>query len=200
MDRTIFGLVGPIASGKQVLADFLKERGFRYISLSDEVREEALNRKLATKRENLQNVGNSLRREFGLDILAVRALAKIDPETKLLVVDSIRNVGEISYLRRHLPIKIIGIDAPAEIRLGRFLARALVRHEDGITAEDFWKADRRDRGENTTTGQQVDLCLLGSDIVIDNQFKNKDEFREYLNREIFVEGDQRERWQWQRRR
>lgn len=200
MDRTIFGLVGPIASGKQVLADFLKERGFRYISLSDEVREEALDRGLATKRENLQNVGNSLRREFGLDILAVRALAKIDPETKLLVVDSIRNVGEISYLRRHLPIKIIGIDAPAEIRLERFLARALVRHEDGITAEDFWKADRRDRGENTTTGQQVDLCLLGSDIVIDNQFKNKDEFREYLNREIFVEGDQRERWQWQRRR
>jgi dephospho-CoA kinase len=171
MDRTIFGLVGPIASGKQVLADFLKERGFRYISLSDEVREEALDRGLATKRENLQNVGNSLRREFGLDILAVRALAKIDPETKLLVVDSIRNVGEISYLRRHLPIKIIGIDAPAEIRMGRFLARALVRHEDGITAEDFWKADRRDRGENTTTGQQVDLCLLGLDIVIDNQFK-----------------------------
>ena len=200
MDRTIFGLVGPIASGKQVLADFLKERGFRYISLSDQVREEALNRGLTTMRENLQNVGNSLRRKFGLDILAVRALAKIDPETKLLIVDSIRNVGEISYLRRHLPIKIIGIDAPAEIRLERFLARALVRHEDGITAEDFWKADRRDRGENTTTGQQVDLCLLGSDIVIDNQFKNKDEFREYLNREIFVEGDQRERWQWQRRR
>lgn len=200
MDRNIFGLVGPIASGKQVLADFLKERGFMYVSLSDEVRKETKKRGLSVVRENLQDVGNALRVEFGNDILAKRALATINQETHLLVVDSIRNYAEIMYLRKHLPIKIIGVDAPAELRLERYLGRAKERHEDGITEQDFWKADKRDRGENTASGQQVDICLLGSDLVIDNQFGSKEEFRDYLSREIFAEGDQRERWQWQRRR
>lgn len=200
MDRFLVGLVGPIASGKQVLADFLKERGFAYVSLSDEVRKETKKRGLPIIRENLQDVGNALRRELGNDILARRALATIDQETNLLVVDSIRNYAEMEHLRKHLPIKIIGVDAPAELRLERYLARAIERHEDGITADDFWRADKRDRGENMASGQQVDICLLGSDLVIDNQFKNKEIFREYLSREIFVEGDQRERWQWQRRR
>lgn len=200
MDRNIFGLVGPIASGKQVLADFLKERGFVYVSLSDEVRKETKKRGLSIVRENLQNVGNALRQEFGNDVLARRALATFNQEIDLLVVDSIRNYAELELLRKLLPIKIIGVDAPAELRLERYLARASERHEDGITAEDFWKADKRDRGENMASGQQVDICLLGSDLVIDNQFKNIDEFREYLSREIFVEDDRRERWQWQRRR
>lgn len=200
MDRFLIGLVGPIASGKQVLADYLKELGFTYLSLSDQVRIETRQRGLGVTRENLQNVGNALRRELGNDILARRALGLIDHDSNMLVIDSIRNYAEMEYLRKHLPIKIIGVDAPAEIRLERYLARAKERHEDGLTAEDFWKADKRDRGENTASGQQVDICLLGSDFVIDNQFKNKDEFRDYLKREIFVEGDQRERWQWQRKR
>lgn len=200
MDRYIFGLVGPIVSGKQVLADFLKERGFSYVSLSDEVRKEAKKLGLSIVRENLQNVGNALRQELGNDILAKRALATINSETGLLVVDSIRNYAEMEYLRKHLPIKIIGVDAPTELRLERYLARAKERHEDGITEEDFWKADKRDRGENTDFGQQVDICLLRSDLVINNPYREKEEFRDYLNREIFVEGDQRERWRWQRRR
>lgn len=200
MDRYIFGLVGPIASGKQVLADFLKVRGYIYVSLSDEVRKETKKRGLSIVRENLQDVGNALRRELGNDILARRALATISQETDLLVVDSIRNYAEIEYLRKHLPIKIIGVDAPAELRLARYLARAKERHEDGITEEDFWRADKRDRGENTDSGQQVDICLLGSDLVINNPYRKKEEFGDYLNREFFVEDDQRERWRWQRRR
>lgn len=200
MDRFLIGLVGPIASGKQVLADYLKELGFTYLSLSDQVRIETRQRGLEITRENLQNVGNALRSKFGNDVLAKRALMMIEQESNKIVIDSIRNYAEVEYLRKHAPIKVIGVDAPAEVRLNRYLARAIERHEDGLTEEDFWKADKRDRGENTASGQQVDICLLGSDLVIDNQFKNKDEFRDYLRREIFVEGDQRERWQWQRRR
>lgn len=202
MDKNIVGLVGPIASGKQVLADFLKEKdeGFGYVSLSDEVRKEMRARGIPISRDGLQDMGNALRRELGNDILAKRALVTVNPETDLLVVDSIRNYAEMEYLRKHLPIKIIGVDAPAELRLERYLARAKERHEDGITEEDFWRADKRDRGENTVSGQQVDICLLGSDLVINNPYREKEEFRDYLNREIFVEGDQRERWRWQRRR
>ena len=200
MDRNIIGLVGPIASGKQILADYFKENGFSYISLSDEVRKETNRRGLAVIRANLQDVGNALRREFGNDILARRAMAVVDPEVNLLVIDSIRNFAEMEYLRKNLPIKIIGVDAPCELRLERYLARARERHEDMVSEEDFWKEDKRDRGENTASGQQVDLCLLESELLIENYYRKKEEFLEFIKQEFFGEGDQRERWQWQRRR
>jgi len=200
MGKVFIGLVGPIASGKQVLADYLKDLGFEYFSLSDQIRIETRQRGLSITRENLQNVGNSLRAKFGNEVLARRAMMMFDHDMKMVVIDSIRNYAEVEYLRKHLPIKIIGVDAPAEIRLERFLARAKERHEDGLTADEFWKANARDRGENIASGQQVDICLLATDIVIENPYSTKGEFLdickttiEQIRPSLFVEGGQKER-------
>jgi len=37
----IIGITGPIASGKSVLVEMLRERGFEYYRISEEVRDEA---------------------------------------------------------------------------------------------------------------------------------------------------------------
>jgi len=59
------GLTGPSAAGKGEIAKILIAGGFCYISLSEIVREEARKRNIEMSRENLQNLGNSLRKEFG---------------------------------------------------------------------------------------------------------------------------------------
>ncbi len=55
--QIVIGLVGPIASGKGTISEYLKSQGFVYFSLSDVVREETVARGLEMSRKNLQDVG-----------------------------------------------------------------------------------------------------------------------------------------------
>ena len=51
-------LTGYMGTGKGVISEKLKAQGYKYISLSDMIREEADKRGLEHTRENLQDVGN----------------------------------------------------------------------------------------------------------------------------------------------
>lgn len=185
MTNKIFGLVGPIASGKGVLGKHLKSMGYLYYSLSDQIRYYLAAEGIPINRTNLQDAGNYLRKTKGLGVLAEMTVFKVDGFRKNMVFDSIRNLGEIERLRKAFPnIMIVGIDAPVEVRLKRFLARAIERGEDGITEEDFWRANKRDLGEGTENGQQVDLCLLASDLIVDNPYESEGKFIQEASREI----------------
>lgn len=185
MTKKIFGLVGPIASGKGVLGKHLENMGYLYISLSDQIRHYLVAKGLPVNRTSLQDTGNLLRQEHGLGILAEMTISQVDGSSRNLVFDSIRNLGEIERLRRAFPnILIVGVDAPVEIRLKRFLGREKERGEDGGTEEDFWRANARDLGEGIANGQQVNLCLLKSDLIINNPYDDEGIFIREASREI----------------
>ncbi len=168
MKRAIIGLAGPIAGGKGEVAKILKEKGFIYFSLSDRVREETARKGLKMERETLQNVGDSLRKEFGNDILAKRTSELIEKiSNSNIVIDGIRNPGEIVFLKEKLNIFLIGVTAPREIRLKLYLGRN--RDSDPKKAEDFYKVDERDLGKNQEAhGQQVGICLEKCNFIIEN--------------------------------
>ncbi len=160
----LVGLTGPIASGKGVLGDYLvDELGWNYISLSGLVREEARRRNIAEERENLINIGNSLRAERGPGVLGELAYEKmLAKEYQNVVVDGIRNPGEIHVLRNQSNYKvlIIGVNAEAEIRYKRALERA--RDSDPITLDHIRKIDKKDRAIG------IEGCLEIADILIYN--------------------------------
>lgn len=188
MPQIFIGLVGPLASGKGEVANHLKNLGFKTFSLSDKVREEATRRGLVLKREVLQDVGDDLRAEFGNQILAERTAFDLIGETGNIVIDSIRNPGEIKYLQNFLNIKIIGIDAPVENRIVWYVERARERGEDDPDMTVFIKSSLRDRGVGqSANGQQVDKCLELADIVFYNSGTKKEinnEVDQYLKSEL----------------
>jgi len=168
-ERFIIGLVGPIASGKGEVAKYLKELGFAYQSLSDRLREDLVAIGVPLTRENLQNYGNLLRENYGNRILAERTAQMLEDAEGNICIDSIRNPGELMYLRENLGAIIIGINAREEQRLIWYLQRSRARGEDGATAEDFYKAAQRDLGLGEgDSGQQVKACLELSDFVLYN--------------------------------
>jgi len=169
MKRIVIGLVGPISSGKGFLGEYLRRNGFFYISTSDRVRDEADRRGVGKTRDNLQNIGNELRENFGVTVLVERCLELIPDEAGLIVIDGMRNPGEVRFVKEQMGGSIIGVDAPAELRLKWYLGRGKRRGEDGITEEDFWRANNRDlgRGENSL-GQQGSATFLMSDRVVFN--------------------------------
>ncbi len=167
--RVVIGLVGPISGGKGFLGEYLANHGFFYTSTSDRVREEADRRGLPRIRENLQNIGNELRTIFGGAVLVERSLLLIPTKAKLVVIDGIRNPGEVLFVKEQMNGVIIGVDAPVELRLKLYLERARKRGEDGTTEADFWKANNRDLGiGEDALGQQGKATFELSDHVIEN--------------------------------
>jgi dCMP deaminase len=175
MRKIFMGLTGSIASGKGVVSDFLKKKGFVYMSLSDELREVARERKVELTRKNLQDLGNSLRAEEGSEALAKYIGKKIDAQQySKAVIDGIRNPGEVNYLRNNLKnFFLIAVDAPEQIRFERMFARN--RESDPRTLEDFLVVDRRDKGiGEAETGQGVGKCMALADynLINDKDFES----------------------------
>ncbi len=163
----IIGLTGTKASGKGILAEILREEGFVYSSTSDRVREEAILRGIENYTiKDLQNIGNELREKFGCDILVKRTLEKLK-DSKNLVIDGIRNPGEIEALKKQ-NAKIVAVDAPEKQRFERLIKRA--RHSDPKTWEEFIAMEKRDSGiGESNTGQQTSKCIEMADYRIINE-------------------------------
>src|SRR5262245_58301024 len=106
-DAQIVGLTGPFGSGCSTAAYHIRhERGFLMLKLSDVVRGEWNQNHPGEPptRPQLQDLGNQIRAEHGPGELARRAVEALaaDPELVVdrLVVDGIRNVGELEFLKR----------------------------------------------------------------------------------------------------
>ena len=165
------GLTGPNAAGKSEVARHLVQRGFAYHSLSDIVREEADRLSLDHSRENLIRVGNDLRREGGPAVLARRIRSRLQGNS---VIDSIRNPAEVKELRRDGRFRLLGVEAPIEVRFQRSQRRA--RIGDGDSLDEF---RRREEMENTSdpAAQQLRATLALADARLSNGAGLEDLFR-----------------------
>lgn len=162
----IIGLTGLNASGKGTSADFLKEKGYVYFSLSDIVREEASALGLDHSRENLICTGNKLRDEGGPSILAKRIVKKINTlALDKAVIDSIRNVKEIEELKKLPGFFLIGVDAPVETRFERSKNRGRIGFEK--TLKDFIEIEQKENSSDPNK-QQLFECLKNADVIILN--------------------------------
>lgn len=163
----IIGLTGRIAAGKGVVADFFKEKGFEYLSLSREVREEATKRGILHERKNLQDLGNSMREVEGSGVLAKRIKEKMS-ENKNYIIDGIRNAGEIQELRNSFKnnFYLISVDGNLDFRWKHLQSRG--KESDPKSFEEFIKADNRDFEENLENGQQVKKCMMLADYSVLN--------------------------------
>jgi len=162
----IIGLCGTIAAGKGTILDHLKSKGFKNLTFSDEIKEEARRRNIEINRENLQMLGTEMRTNFGGGILAKKLLEKVN-EGENAVVDGIRNVAEIEELRKRPEFVLISIDAPQKLRFHRVLERK--KDKDPQTWEEFVKRDDVDNGvDGDKNGQQNLKCMELADFAVYN--------------------------------
>jgi deoxycytidylate deaminase len=121
----------------------------------------------------LQDMGDAWRREER-GRLAREAVERVAAEANKgeplehLVLDGIRNTGEIEYLRDRFGERffVFAIDAPASERWDRI--RKEQYEPQGLSYDAFVDDDTRDRDEETIEGQQVQLCVDLADVFINN--------------------------------
>lgn len=180
--RIIIGLAGPFGAGCSTIADDLRDcHGWRRYSLSDAMRELAPSMLDSVDEENLfspkyrsyqQDVGDEIRKKnfFAIPEKIVKKIQEDEKRDKSLksldiVIDGIRNPGEMTYLRDRYPdFFVVAVFAPWQVRWDR-------KREDYEGDQyAFERDDTRDSGElEPAWGQKVQLCVDRSDILISNE-------------------------------
>lgn len=168
-EKIIIGLTGSFGSGCTSVAKILHKLGFQTISISSLLKKEAERQgidlsKLPRKevRKVLQDIGNK-KREQNLGILIQEAL-KSPNFSKDIVIESIKNPGEIKALKQYPNSYIVALDTDFDIRIGRILDKEY----DG-DKKQFEKDDLRERDEyGKDYGQKIQKCVDLADVVINN--------------------------------
>jgi len=178
----IIGLIGRNCAGKGEVSNFLKSIGYHYFSLSDIVREETKSRDLSLSRDNLIQVGNELRQQFGPPVLAERVLQRMDPD-KNYVVDSIRNPYEVAALRKRSNFRLLCVVAEESLRFKRMQSRG--REGDPQSLEEFRRTEGQELTADDPTRQQLEATEALADVTVENNGTLKeleDQTRRYLQR------------------
>lgn len=168
--KHVIGLTGPIASGKGLAAravtQLFEGQDVRNVLLSDYIRAVVRSNGDELTRDTLREAGNSLRREIGPGAWAQMMLEDLpEGEEGVLIVDSIRNPGEIDELRRKWGsrVTVIATDAPLEDRVARVIKRG--REEDSAEAEEIARQMRIEMERNPEFGFDLEACKEKADFV-----------------------------------
>lgn len=172
----MIGFTGAFGSGCTTATKHLRDqRAFTRRSLSDALRSQFENDVGAkadeAPREDLQRFGDELRKAGGTGVLVDLALQSepdTEEEVEFVVIDSIRNTGEVAVLRDLFGFRftLFGVLADADARWNRIGTPEYL--DLGRTQDDFLRDDQRDRNEEVEHGQQVELCLDQADVFISN--------------------------------
>ncbi len=135
----IIGLTGPARSGKDTVAHYLvKEYGFKHYDFYRDVfLEELKNRSMEPTKDNASILGDLLRKEHGMGVMAKLLFEKISAED--IVITGIRSPAEVEHFREKTSqFVLVMLDALGPLRYER-------RDESDPQSEnEFFGRDKRD--------------------------------------------------------
>lgn len=139
--KIIIGLVGPIASGKgEVKAYLQKNYSATEHRFSTMLRDVLDRMHIEQSRKNMQDVSTILRQRFGEDLLAKVLTEDVKNDNhELIVIDGIRRMADIVYLKELPEFHLVSIDADEEIRYQRVLSRNENAGDSEKSFADFQK-------------------------------------------------------------
>ena len=167
----IIGISGPTASGKTTVAKMLelKKNAFR-VRYSEMLAVIATERGLPHDKATLQELYLSEREKNGEDFLAKAMERRILtlPFT-LLVVEGNRRLADIDMLKRvalqkNEELVLLFIDAPKDVRFGRFNERLIQNEEPPISRETFEELEANGAEDQIDDIQKI---FLKEGLVID---------------------------------
>ena len=167
-------------------------RDGHYYRLSDYIREGLAEKGIKEPdTDQMQDEGNRLRKEHGLQYLIDRCAKNLSEKERageftadsVILIDGIRNTGEVRTLRTSPNFYLVSIHASKEVRKSRLVAPGKLFG----SAAQFDRADMRDLEEDVPWGQKVQVCNDLADIIVNNEDPKPEGTRartEFFNRFI----------------
>lgn len=173
----IIGITGTLGAGKGKLVEFLKEIDFKHYSARELISEEIISRNLNVDRDTLIMVSNDLRENFGPEYLIKELYRKaLKDKNKNVVIESIRCIGEVEYLKKQKDFILFAVDADPKIRFDRIKKRN--SETDNISFEKFLFQEKIEFHSDDDFKQNLKECIEMSDYRFNNngtpeELKNK---------------------------
>ncbi len=160
--KTVVGIIGPIASGKDTVADYIsKKLGMPVLQTSSVLREIARQRNIPETRKDLILLSRELAAERGRDYLVKALLEKTKGDC---IITGMREIGQIEYLKKNSKFILISVSADVKIRFGRLKSRQHI--DEGKTFEEFLANEKEEDSSNNV--QRLSECMKMADYKIEN--------------------------------
>ncbi|EKE19762.1 MAG: hypothetical protein ACD_8C00112G0004 [uncultured bacterium] len=164
MAKLIFGIVGEMGSGKGSIAKHVVQNYNAGSHKFSQILRDILDRvHVEQSRESISALSLSLRKNFGEDVLAKSMYRDVQNDAHdIVVIDGVRRLEDIVYLRQLPEFKLVYVNADMETRYERLVKRGENTGDEQKTFEQF-KLDHQVDAD----ARIVDLKNY-ADIVIDN--------------------------------
>lgn len=120
-------IVGMAGSGKSIVSDELKNRGFAYLRFGQIVLDELKKRELEVNEVNEKSVREKIRQEYGMAAMAILNIPKIDDLLKKsnVVADGLYSWSEYKVLKEKYgeAMAVLAVYAPPQLRYERLADR-----------------------------------------------------------------------------
>jgi len=135
----IIGLVGPMASGKGVVSQYIQDNyQAGYHRFSHMLRDVVRRLGIEESRENLQKISICLRENFGQNLMAHAIKHEVENDDKeIVMIDGIRREGDVTYLKELPNFILVYIDSDIKTRYDRTITRAENATDKDKTFEQF---------------------------------------------------------------
>lgn len=163
----VIGITGTLGAGKGAVVDFLtKKYGFKHFSARDFLSKKILEKNLEINRDTLTETANGLRQKHGSAYVVEELYKEAETAGGNAVIESVRTIGEIVFLRSKENFVLIAVDADPKLRYGRVVGRK--SETDKISFEKFVEDEAREMHSKDVTKQNLSACIDLADLKIMN--------------------------------
>ena len=160
-------VVGMAGSGKSLVVDYFKDKGWQIIYFGEVTLNEVKKRNLPVNQTNEKMVREELRRVHGMEAYAKLEFPKIEKALQqgLTIIDGLYSWSEYKFLKEHIdiPIILLAVFTPKKLRYERLMKRK-------FRGLDFKGAEERDFAEieNLEKGGPI---AMADDIILNDGSK-----------------------------
>lgn len=182
MKKIILGLTGPMASGKGTAATYLKEKHAATVHRFSTSLRDILDRiYIEQSRKNMQDISLDLRNRFGDDLLAsIIAKDVANDENSLIIIDGIRRLPDIKYLRQLPEFKLVSLEADQKIRWQRMTMRGENPDDIQKTFDQFQLDEQAEAEQQITEVAKTADYKINNNLPVDDLHKNLEMILEKL--------------------
>ncbi|MBR1627299.1 MAG: AAA family ATPase [Bacteroidales bacterium] len=162
----VVGITGTLGAGKGTVVEMMKSKGFVHYSARDYLRLRVEQLGLTPNRDTFTMVANQTREKEGGDFIAKGLLDMAKKDGRNCIIESIRNIKEVEYLRKNCNFVLLCVDADIKIRYERIVLRG--SETDKVDFDTFVANEQRETISDDPNKQNLALVMKMADYTLDN--------------------------------